>query len=310
MSTTKCLKFIRGRVARFTRLDACGRPIYGDASTVTTKGFVSVGFTANVDSGQAITVANAAGENCVNEPAVARLTGYTIEVQFCEVDPDIYALATGQATVVDAFGNVVGFDVDTAVSAADSAFALEVWAGAPSGSCTQGASGSYGYFLAPYLQGGTLGDFTIENNAVTFTLSNSTTKDGNAWGVGPYNVILDSEGNPSPLLVPVSSTLALRPMIMEVAPPEPQCGARPLLDPTDPALTSVVGTPDGSNGLLVSFAASPTGTDPWWIDFGDGTWDYAEGGGTISHTYAAAGTYAWSAFRGTSTKTGSLTVTP
>ena len=199
--------------------------------------------------------------------------------------------------------------MDTAISPADSQFALEVWAGAPSEGCESGSSqGTYGYFLVPFLQGGTLGDFTLENDAVTFTLSNASTKDGNGWGVGPYNVILDSLGEPSPLLVPVSPTLALRPMIVELAPPEPQCGTRPLLDPTDTVLTAVTPTPDGENGLEVSFAATAPGSDPWWIDFGDGTWDYSADGSAIVHTYAAAGTYTWNAFRGTSTKTGSLTV--
>lgn len=306
MGTTKCLKFVRGRSARFTRLDGCGRPVYGPDSTVTTEGFISVGFTANIETGDEINVTNAAGKTCVRETPAPQLTGYTLEIQFCEVDPELYAIATGQSVVLDADGNAVGFDVDTAVSATDTAFALELWAGAPSQACTtESAQGSYGYFLVPYLQGGVLGDFTLENNAVTFTVSNATTKEGNGWGVGPYNVVLDASDVPSPLLTPISSTLAISTRIVEVAPPEPACGARPLLDPADAALTSVT---TSKAALVGTFTPAPAGSDPWWVDFGDGTWDYSETGAAITHTYATGGAYTYNAWRGTSHKTGTITV--
>ena len=304
---TKAMKFVRGSVARFTRLDGCGRPIYGDASTVITKGWVSVGFTANIDSGSEINVPNAAGERCVYEPAVPRLTGHTIEVTFCEVDPELYAMATGQDVVLDAAGNVVGFDVDTAVSTGDAGFALEVWAKSPAQACTsEVAQGSFGYFLVPFLQGGTLGDMTIGNDAVSFTLSNATTKEGNGWGVGPYDVILNGSGDPSPLLVPVSPTLSLRPMVTELAPPEPALGARPLLDRTDAALTGLTVT---NVAKVATYTPTPASTDPWWIDFGDGTWDYSPTGAALVHTFATAGTYPYVARRGNSVRTGSATVT-
>lgn len=304
---TKSLKFVRGRVARFTRLDGCGRPIFGDDSQVVTKGFISVAYTANIETGEEINVTNAAGETCVSEPATPQFRGYTVEIAFCDVDPDIFAMATGQAVRTNAFGDVIGFSMDTAVSSLDTAFALEVWAGAPAaGGCSGEASdGTFGYILLPYVQGGVLGDFTIENGAVTFTVSNATTKDGNAWGVGPYNVMLDGT-TPSPLFEPMTTTEALRLLLVDVAPPAPSVGAKPLLDPSDAALTSVTATVDD---LDVDFVPVPTGTDPWWVDFGDGTWAYQPTGATISHTYDEPGTYSWKAYRGSSTFTGTSTVT-
>ena len=177
---TRCASYVRGRVMRVTRLDGCGRPIYGDCSTVTTDGFVSVGYTANTDEGEEINVQNAAGERCIYEPAIPSFLGYTVEVTFCNVDPDLFAMMTGQRVITDAFGDVVGFAMDTSVSTRDSAFALEVWAGAPNaGACeTEGAQGSFGYILLPFLQGGIIGDFTIENAEVTFTVSGAATRDG------------------------------------------------------------------------------------------------------------------------------------
>jgi PKD repeat protein len=306
---TRCASYVRGRMLRVTRLDACGRVVYGDDSVVTSKGFVSVAYTANVDDGEEINVPNAAGERCIYEPANPSFLGYTVEVTFCNVDPDLYAMMTGQRVVTDAFGDVVGFTMDTAVNAQDSAFALEVWAGSPAtGGCAEGAEGNYGYILLPFLQGGIVGDFTIENAEVTFTISNAATKDGNAWGVGPYDVVVGLDSNPAPLPDPLTPTEHLYFIQTGIAPPEAQCGARPLLDPEDAALTGVTFTPDEENGLIVEFTPTPAGSDPWWIDFGDGSWDYSADGSAITHTYASAGNYTITAYRGSSVITNPVSV--
>lgn len=194
---TKCLSLVKGRRIRVTKLDACGRPIYGDNSHVVSKGFISVAFTANTAESDEINVTNAAGEVCVFEAAVTSLTGYGLEVQFCEVDPELFSLVTGQPVVKAADGvTVVGFDVDTKIDLSSSNFALELWAGSPAtDSCSNpGATGAYGYLLLPFLKGGILGDFTVENGAITFTLTGANTSEGNAWGVGPYPVMLGAGG--------------------------------------------------------------------------------------------------------------------
>jgi hypothetical protein len=54
--TTKCLSLVKGRRIRVTRLDNCGRPVYGDDSQVVSKGFISVGFTANTTESDEINV--------------------------------------------------------------------------------------------------------------------------------------------------------------------------------------------------------------------------------------------------------------
>jgi PKD repeat protein len=86
----------------------------------------------------------------------------------------------------------------------------------------------------------------------------------------------------------VSTTDALRTIIVDLAPPEAACGARPVLDPTLPALTSIAGV---VTGLSVAFTATPAATSAVWYDFGDGTWDYVAAPGTATHVYTKAGTY-------------------
>lgn len=394
---TKCLSYVKGRRIRITKLDSCGRPVYGDTTSVVSKGFISVAFTANTTDTDEINVTNAAGEVCVYEASVTSLTGYGLEIQFCNVDPELFSLVTGQPVVIGSDGStVIGFDVDTAVGPVNSNFALELWAGSPSSdACANpNAQGSYGYVLLPYLAGGILGDFTVENGAVTFTLTGANTRDGNAWGTGPYGVMLGTgtnevqtvtitgaptggsftltysgqttaslpwnatasavqlalenlaaigvgdatvTGGPGPatpfvvtfknalagrdvpamtatgaftggttpavavtttvpgvnapvsvMSRPVSTTTALRTMLVDVAPPDPACGARPVLDPSATAITSVAGTP---TGLSVAFTVTPTATSPVWYDFGDGTWDYVSAPGTTTHVYPRAGTW-------------------
>ena len=69
-------------------------------------------------------------------------------------------------------------------------FALEVWTGSPAAMPATRTllvqRDLAGYFVLPNIQGGVLGDFTIENAAITFGVTGGSTKDGNTWGVGPY----------------------------------------------------------------------------------------------------------------------------
>lgn len=306
---TKCFPVLRGRRIRLTRLDGCGRPVYGPDSVVVSKGFVSVALTANIDEGEAITVTNASGENCINEPAIPRLNGYGVGITFCGVEPDAMSIAAGQEPYLDYAGDSAGFTVDTGISLSDTAFALEMWLGSPSGDACAGdtGDGSYGYVLLPFVQGGILGDFTVENAALNLAISNAATKTGGSWGVGPYDVMYD-DADPAPLPRALTSTEPFLLVQTTLAPPEDFCGARPLLDPTDVALTSITAT--ATAGRNLSVAATPANSEPWYVDFGDGTWEYAAAGGAITHQYATGdvGVKTVTAYRGTSVKTATPTI--
>lgn len=286
------ISLLRGRRIRLTRTDGCGRPVIGEASTAVSKGFISISFTANTSDTEEILVTNASGDRCVFEPANTELTGYALEIEFCEVDPDLFSLVTGQDVVLDENGNSTGFDVDTDVDLSAQGFALELWMGAGTSegdACsTDGSGGNFGYLLLPFLRGGIVGDFTVENGAVTFTITGANTRDGNAWGVGPYSDIQMSGATAGPMLTPVKSTTALRLITTSVAPPEAVAGTRPLLDPALPALTAVAATVTGRSA---DFTVTPNATGPVWYDFGDGEWDYVSAPGEGSHSYSQPGTY-------------------
>ena len=289
---TKSISLVRGRRLRLTRLNAGGNPVYGEDSTAVSKGFITVNFTANTTESDEINVTNAAGETCVYEPAETSLTGYGVEIEFCEVDPELFSIVTGQPVVRNTAGDVIGFDIDTRTKLEGQGFAMELWAG--SGQTSGGATtAEYGYLLLPFLKGGIVGDFTLENGAVTFTLTGANTRDGNKWGVGPYQDIMLSGGVPGPMTSPISPTTALRLIITDVAPPAAYTGARPMLDPSLQPLTSITATRYASDttGMTAAFDVTPAATGPVWYEFGDGTWDYVAAPGSTSHLYKKAGTY-------------------
>lgn len=301
---SKRTTFLRGKRMRATLVDAAGRPVVGDSSVVTTAGFITVGMTANTEEGEGINVTNANGESCIVEPGVPTFNGVTVEAEFCEVDFALFEILTGQEVVLDADGKAIGITESTAVDLSDVHFALELWMGASSDDePAAGSQGYYGYVLMPNLGGGVLGDITIENGAITFTISGMATRNGSSWGAGPYKVELVG-GVPAVLSTPMKSRDHRRIMVVEVAPPTVYSGATPLLDSTDPAVTSLTTTP---TGLSVSIAPVPAGTDPMWYDFGDGEWDYTANGSYV-HVYDAAGTYIITGHRGSSTVTKSVTV--
>lgn len=306
MGKSKRASLIRGKRMRVTLVDANGRAVVGEDSVVTTKGFLTLTYTTNSEEGEGINVTNANGDTCVSESAKPTFTGFGVEAEFCDVDFAMFTILTGQEIVLDSTGKAIGITESTDVSIADVNFALETWTGADTkgAAASAGSQGQFGYVLTPFLTGGLISDITIENAAVTFTVTGMTTKNGNGWGKGPHAVELVA-GKAAPLRVGLKANDHRRIMIVEVAPPEQYAGATPLLDPADPALTAITPT---KTGLSVSFAPVPTGTDPVFYDLGDGTWDYSPTG-AYTHVYASAGTYDVIARRGTSSVTTKVVVT-
>ncbi len=229
---------VRGRTMRVTRVDGCCAPLFGDDNMIVTDGFVSVALTANITEPEEIVVTNANGQTCVRDPGCPEFNGYGVELTFCDVNPCLFAIVTGQPAVLDANGDVIGFRMnsDTSVCGVESrGFALEVWMGVPGVACL-GQAGAFGYLLLPCLQAGVIGDFTIENAAVTFTITGASTKDGNGWNVGPYDVMADANGNPGPLANPLDGNDHLLVAFTTVGPPDPTDGCV-ALDPPDNAAT-------------------------------------------------------------------------
>lgn len=232
-----CFTPVRGRMARITRVDACGKPICSPCSIVVTKGWISAEFSPQVDDGDDITVTNAAGEQCVNVPAKKTMTGIDTTLTFCNVDTDAFSITTGQDPILNDRGEGIGFDIGDV--SGDIGYALEIWTGIQSQSACSGAQGAsrYGYQVIPWITSNVLGDWTIENDAVSFSIA-GTARNNSAWGRGPFAVQDLADGSGRNLDPPLAPSKFGRLITTTIAPPGDRCGCQALTG-CDTTITSL-----------------------------------------------------------------------
>lgn len=283
---TKCFSVVRGKRVRVTRLDECGVPMDHLCGFVVTKGFISVSFSAEIEDGDEVLLKNANGEICILDSTCPSFKHYSIEVEFCNVDPDLFSMMSGVEVVADYAGNSVGFQVGEKMACTDG-YALELWSGIPD---TERCRRRYGYFLLPWIVNGVLGDFTIENDATTFTLTGRSKK-GNGWGQGPYDVVAtDDIGGIGPLLVPLPPEKHLHTQLTTVAPPATTCGCQPLGNPEDyvaPAAPLNLTAGGADSVVNLDWSTSPeqqvTGYEVYRSTSSDGSGAILVGSPTVSH---------------------------
>lgn len=228
-----CVSYLQGLAIRATKLDSCGAPVAGSCSTVTSKGFISVELEADEGGGDEIAPTLADGTRCYYHKTPKLLNNVTATIEFCQVDPELINLLTGAPLVLDDSTPAVsvGFTTDSAAYGLANV-ALELWTNLNGADCSSAVGRRWGYYLLPWLTQGTVGKPTIENDAANFTLSEAITRDGNQWGVGPYNIQLDNTSTPSPLFTALSSTAHDLLMTVNLAPPTVVCGCQELIIPT------------------------------------------------------------------------------
>lgn len=222
---TKCYAQVRGSVIRATRLDGCGNPDPGASAVVVSKRISTVTINEVTEDGTNIRERNFGDELCVVDDSFTQILGYNADVALCGVDPDLISLFTGQPVVLNAAGDVVGFDATTNVNLDSFGFALEVWSRIAGTACDASGNRPWGYTVFPFLKGGRLGGFSFENGAVQFTISGAQTRDGNGWGVGPFDVDRDESNAPAPLNTALDPNVHFRNILVTLDPPAAACGA-------------------------------------------------------------------------------------
>lgn len=287
---SNCFTPIRGRRMRVTRVDTIGRPVPGPCSTVVTSGFVNVEMTAEVEEGEETTVRTAGGTLCVSEKGADQLKWINTSIEFCNVDPDLFSMINPTWTkLLDRNGETIGWEESHEYSI-DTGISLEVWSDVTGYTPTDPtAEGAWVYYLLPFVVGGTLGDITIENGAVSFTITGRTKK-GSQWGKGPYNVMANApDGAPGPLITPFSTDSPRRIFLTTIRPPEPVCGCQPLSSADGPVVTLFEFADDTTRMTVQAYAS---GLGPYTVDWGDGTVEDLPAGLTgKTHKYGARGTY-------------------
>ncbi len=228
---THCFIPVLGKRLRVTELDVCGVPVPETGMQLATDGFITVTLSSEVEDGTEIIVKKASGALCVNERLASSFKRFNVEIEFCGVNPSLLSMVANATPYEDWAGDIAGFTV--AEGEISGAFALELWTGLSGQACLAGQTGeASGYLLLPFVQRGVLGDITIDGeNAVTFILTGSTTKGGNGWGFGPYDVLIDNTvppGAPAPLPTALDPYDHLLLVDTAVAPPPVACDPVPI----------------------------------------------------------------------------------
>lgn len=288
-----CHSVVRAPAARVTRLGPCGEILDSTCAFATTESFVDITLTKVMQERQDAFQLNANGDSCVDKPKAPFLRWYEVVVQFCNVDPELFNIVSAEPLILnDALTpEAVGW-CTLPDSAAASNFALEFWTGTEDEGCEDGDV-VYGYGLLPRLVQGMIGDVTVNNGVINFTVT-AITRGANQWGVGPYNVIINesgaNEGFPAPLLTEVNVRAHKCFQWTKLAPPVGVCGCQDLT----PVVTvaPLAGVAPLNATLTFPLDADGVPILPAVIDWGDGSpLETVTSGTTAPHSYAAPGTY-------------------
>lgn len=291
---SQCLPLLLFDAVRVTKLTSCGAVNDTGCSYATSTGVISMSMEPeNVDRQEYLQL-NGQGLICVDETVERQLKWLNVELQFCNVDPELFNIITSETLVLnDAVAPLaVGWDTTTA-GPITSYFALEGWTNTGSDSCTDNQP-EYGYFLLPFLVGAQVGNVTLENGNINFTVT-ARTRFRSLWANGPYNVRYieaagPTSGVPATLLTSIGSTVHRRMFWTELPPPPTFCGCQ------DVTPTLAV-TPLSATAATLRTATIPI--DPatgvgfaGYITWGDASAPTLIAAGTVSatHTYAV-GTY-------------------
>ena len=198
--STHCFVPLLGKRIRVTELNEAGKWPTGPEATpsLATNGFVSVKLSAEVEDGSEIITKKADGSLCVNEKFADSFKRFTVEIEFCGVNPALLAMVSNAETYADATGDIAGITV--AEGDIQKFFALELWTGLSGVSSSENGDVASGYILLPFVVAGVLGDIEVGGeDAITFSITGASTKGGNGWGTGPYKVVKDTGGTPGVL---------------------------------------------------------------------------------------------------------------
>lgn len=214
-----CANPIRGEVARFTLLDACGVPVTGDGSAqVTTDAWTEITITPNYEDGTRLLQLKANGEPCVNEQGPSFLNWIDEVTNLCTLDVDLIALVFGEDPIVStAEADFVGVQFGTGLL--NARFSKEIWQPvAGEDSCDAEGNQRWIYWAFPHEYNARVQELTFTNDVFTFGFASMSKPASPLWDIGdPW--LSDS---------PVSTWGPGKHFafaITTVAPPEPACGA-------------------------------------------------------------------------------------
>lgn len=293
----KCIAMAGGVIARFTQVDpACGAV---GANYIVAKCIATVEVTHEYIEPTDLSPLNMDGTACwvYETPPQLKWERYTIT--FNSVPLWAWLWLTGNPLYLneavptpEAVGTTFTRDATLFASAG-----LELWMRAQNqGPCVPGQA-PHAYFVAPWLLNGRIGDFTVGNQTVNFTVTGARSGVPSPWGVGPYNVERNAvTGAPRPMLTPIPTTLGAegvsRTIITTLAPPSDSACEAQLVVPEFEVAPLLGAAPLNVTGTFPLDSVTGLPILPAVIDWGDGSPTTVVTSGTSAmHAYAVADTY-------------------
>lgn len=180
----QCVSAIKGRVMRVIKLDTCGNPVTGAASSmVVSNGFISIKPDPQYEDGTEYLKRLADGTFCVNQKDAGQLKRVKLTTMICTLDPDLMVLMTGARLLSNGVtGTGAAWSDSQQVSGH---YSLEVWqdVAGPSG-CDATGNQRYVYWAFPNVSNNQLQSWMIELGTLEFTLTSETAGVGTRWGTG------------------------------------------------------------------------------------------------------------------------------
>lgn len=217
-----CPKLAEGDVVRVTRVDSCGVPVEGYDNAFVDDCWASVLMAPNIEAGTDVDFRSMSGRSCGFKRGCPSFRGFDLTGEFFSASPEMIEILTGSPLVLDFNGDPVGW-TDCSV-ACTSGFALEIWQNVVGEECpTDGSDGLWFYWLLPWVTNGVLGDVTVNQEGVTFSLTGNTRASG-GWSLGPWDVVdNDGAGAAGPLLAELGSDCHRLGQLVTITPPTAAC---------------------------------------------------------------------------------------
>jgi hypothetical protein len=180
-----CVSAIKGTVMRTIKLDTCGNPVTGAASSVVVEqGFISIKPSPQYEDGTEFTQKLANGLLCVNQKDAGQLKRVALDILMCVLDPDQIVQLTGAR--LNTSGGVTGTGAFFNEQVINAHTSLEVWQ-LVSGrnACSVNGLQQYVYWAFPNVTNVQVKDWTVENATLNFGMSGETQGAGPLWAALP-----------------------------------------------------------------------------------------------------------------------------
>lgn len=197
-TTTECYSPIKGLVLRVIQLNDCGAPVTGaSGGMIVAAGFTQVTSAAQYETGDRQLTRRADGAACVNEKDCDILTNFELTIDLCLIDPGLVVKTVSPSRLLTFSSPPTGTGFALAEGCGTSHWSLEVWQRV-AGNLACGSTRKYVYNAWPHLTDGKIGDYNINIEPSTLTITanslpvNTSWTAGNPWlGSGAISIVPD-----------------------------------------------------------------------------------------------------------------------